>query len=227
MKKLSKILLLSVLSIFLLVPFAFLPSNANATLTSTLSFEGLAVYVDLGNDPMLVFPDGLDVDPGDLAILNTNAPYYLVGGAEYVLDIPCGLEWDQDYNWTLDVNFHADVYSLCGPPDSFDIDIDDITLPSFSLDEAHSLFAWIDNPAWFGDSDAGFGYYLIGDHEAGTLFFASNMSIPCIDEGLYLVCFEGDLAFNAHPIPEPATMLLLGSGLVGIAAFGRKKFFKK
>ena len=38
---------------------------------------------------------------------------------------------------------------------------------------------------------------------------------------------EGGLEEEGDPIPEPATLLLLGSGLIGIAVSGKKKFKKR
>ena len=38
---------------------------------------------------------------------------------------------------------------------------------------------------------------------------------------------NGELPGGAVPVTEPATMLLLGFGLIGLASFGKKSFFRK
>jgi hypothetical protein len=66
----------------------------------------------------------------------------------------------------------------------------------------------------------------------------NNGNNPDLSDNVYLLAFEdlnlGDKDYNdlvvlvdeVAPISEPATMLLFGSGLIGLAALGRKKIFK-
>jgi len=41
------------------------------------------------------------------------------------------------------------------------------------------------------------------------------------------VLYSDGCRYDRSPVPEPATMLLLGSSLIGLAGFGRKRLFKK
>lgn len=123
---------------------------------------------------------------------------------------------------------------LFTPPFTFSsnilLDVQDVNGDG-KIDAADGAWAWMYDTNTIFDGQGGFADFSIAASIFDNRPSAGGFGIGGIEAGSDaddMWSYYDNLTVVGDVVPEPATMLLLGSGLIGLAGFGRKKkFFKK
>ncbi len=119
----------------------------------------------------------------------------------------------------------GDTLNCCTELDIYKYTYDGL---SIDLDAGTYLLSVIDDTV---EPDVNGYWHWVSANDSGPTWWRREDSQPVGQESTVNwvegSIFQGDRAFNMtiEPVPEPTTMLLLGSGLIGLAGF-RKKFKK-
>ena len=63
--------------------------------------------------------------------------------------------------------------------------------------------------------------------DAEMTFVLSEVGGDWMSGGTFSMAAIDNVKVNTAPVPEPSTILLLGSGLLGLVGYGRNRFSKK
>jgi len=240
MENFSRILVLLVVGVFLMA------GNAMA-----LSFENnITIYDGRGYLADGVGGEDNETEPGMINNQNWDLEAFFWNGSELTMvggfnldtgsyiynnkiytagDIFVDEGSDGKYDYVFDMNYAGDSYKV--------FEIDENTSLSTSSESSNS--PWSDpvsllsggiDTVWAGD----IVYGSFGDANGltGGTHHAVSVDLSFLQSDIFTVhatlsCGNDNLMGKTAPVPEPATMLLFGTGLVGMATIGRKKFRKK
>ena len=215
------------------------------------AFSNAAVIDFTGGTAYL--SDGTSVTTTNTGLWNSVVDYYIEDGM--MIDFVGGYGTIGDYyNDSIfgGIGGYGDSVIHAHPFDQFDIVFSKLDGSDFDLtyvdmtsntdtggglasgDERSFITTDLGHELMLAPSDWGINYTFYADVGDGIVrnWMDSNFlginSFTISSENAY--CFGMDNFFIDQPppsIPEPATLILFGTGLLGIAGLGRKKFFKK
>jgi len=166
--------------------------------------------------------------PATIPSFNYNPGYQLVSNAYFKYDYVLDINWEigtfdivklNSNSILKDTEYGAQYNTPSNPWVYVSGGVETIYSGSFNTyGKASKTDAGFDG--WSGTDGAGYHYVATFD-----------ISLIPLDQGAVfqntMECGNDVLIGKSAPVPEPATMLLLGTGLIGLGGLGRKRMFKK